>query len=256
MRLLAIGDVCGEPGMEGLRRHLRALAALHRADIVICNGENADVLGIRPAQAEQIWDMGVDVITLGNHTWKRREIAGLLDDSARIIRPANFAPQLPGTGAAMLTTPTGYTLCVLNLIGRYNCEWSADNPFTTADRLLERNKADMYVVDFHAEASSEKKAMGYYLDGRVSAVFGTHTHTQTADERVLPKGTGYISDLGMCGAVDSILGIKPEQSLNLFLGGLPERFECPDGPARIEGALFEIEEPSGRCLSVTRFFAE
>ena len=197
MRLLAIGDVCGEPGMEGLHRHLRALAALHRADIVICNGENADVLGIRPAQAEQIWDMGVDVITLGNHTWKRREIAGLLDDSARIIRPANFAPQLPGTGVAMLTTPAGYTLCVLNLIGRYNCEWSADNPFTTADRLLERNKADMYVVDFHAEASSEKKAMGYYLDGRVSAIFGTHTHTQTADERVLPKGTGYISDLGI-----------------------------------------------------------
>ena len=256
MRLLALGDVCGEVGMDILRRQLRPLIKWQKADLVVCNGENADVLGIRPQQAEELLNLGVDVLTLGNHTWHRREITRMLDDEPRIIRPANFAPHLPGTGLAMVITPGGRRLGVISLIGRLNCDWSADNPFSAADRLLAEGKADLYIVDFHAETSSEKKAMGYYLDGRVSAVFGTHTHIQTADERILPGGTGCISDLGMCGAANSILGIKIDQALNVFLGGLPERFACAPGPGRIEGALFEIDESSGRCLLTERIAVE
>lgn len=252
MRVLALGDVCGETGLDILRRHLRSIIKLHGADIVICNGENADVLGIRPVQAEELLSLGVDVITLGNHSWHRREIIRLLDDSPKIIRPVNFAPQLPGRGITTVSTPKGYTLGVINAIGRLNCDWNSDNPFHALDKVLAENRADMVIVDFHAEATSEKKAMGYHLDGRVSAVFGTHTHVPTADERILPKGTGYITDVGMCGAMESILGVKVEQSLNLFLTGLPTRYEAAPGPARIEGVLFTIEEPSGKCTAVER----
>jgi metallophosphoesterase (TIGR00282 family) len=256
MRLLALGDVCGETGMEALRRLLRPAIQRYGADIVVCNGENADVLGIRNAQAEELWRLGADVITLGNHTWNRRDIAALLEQDRRVIRPLNFASHVPGRGYTTVTTPKGYTLAVVNAVGRLNCDWNADNPFTALDRLLAELRADLIVVDFHAEATSEKKAMGYHLDGRVSAVFGTHTHVPTADERILPKGTGYITDLGMCGAIESVLGVKPSQSLNLFLGGLPQRLEAAPGPGRLEGALFTLDEDSGRCTAVERISVE
>jgi metallophosphoesterase (TIGR00282 family) len=252
MVLLAVGDVCGEPGIAVCERHLRSLRRMRGVDCCVVNGENADVLGIRPEQARRLYDAGADFVTLGNHAWHRRQIAGVMDDSPYILRPLNFNPALPGHGTGIYVLNSGRKLCVVSLIGRLDCAWNADSPFTALDRLLDKREADCYVVDFHAEATSEKAALAYYADGRVSAVFGTHTHVQTSDERVLPKGTGFITDLGMCGAIESILGIKIEQSINHFLGGLPQHYEAPPSDAKIEGALFEIDEPSGKCVNAER----
>jgi metallophosphoesterase (TIGR00282 family) len=250
MRILAVGDVCGAPGLEFLEKKLRALRRSLALDFVVVNGENSNVVGMQPRHGDRMFGAGADVITLGNHTWAYRDIYQYLDENSRVIRPANFASQCPGAGCAVVDTPKG-RVCVINLLGRYGLDGNADHPFPCVDRMLDElcGKADVFVVDFHAEATSEKRALGYYLDGRVSAVWGTHTHVQTSDAQVLPNGTGYITDLGMTGAQHSVLGIEIEQSIGKFLGDAPERYRPGKGECKLEGAVFEIDENSGRCLS-------
>ena len=208
--ILALGDVTSETGVRHLARRLRELKRLCGIDFTVVNGENISGVGLTPEQAEDLFAAGADVITLGNHTWGRMQIADYLD-------------------------------------------FHAENPFTTADRLLSGGEKPTFtLVDFHAEATSEKLALGYYLDGRVSAVWGTHTHVPTADERVMPKGTGYITDLGMTGPIESVIGIRPEQSVETFLGGLPGRYRAADGPCKAQGAIFTLESDTGLCTGVER----
>ena len=188
-KVLAVGDVVANPGLERLRRNLRQLKRKTGADFVVVNGENAAVVGITPDQAETILDAGADCITLGNHTWAKREIVNYMDDCPQIIRPANYAPQVPGRGWQIFETKAG-DVAVIDLIGRVNMDYGPDNPFLAAEKILKQIKAKIILVELHAEATSEKLAMGYHLDGKVSAVWGTHTHVPTADNQVLPKGTG------------------------------------------------------------------
>ena len=249
--VLAVGDITGAGGLKSVKRHLRALKKLHHIEFCVVNGENASGVGITPQQADEILDAGADVITLGNHTWNRREICDYLEESRYILRPANFLPSLPGRGWGVYETKIGQ-VCVMNLLGRCGMDFGPDNPFHVADKILKEVGKMPVLVDFHAEATSEKLAMAYYLDGRVSAVWGTHTHVQTADEQVLPHGTGYLSDLGMTGPVHSVLGVRPEQSIALFRGELTSRFESADGPCKLCGAVFTIDGASGRCTHAER----
>lgn len=250
-KVLAVGDVVGAPGMERIRGKLRQLKRRTGADFVIVNGENASVVGITPAQAEDILDAGADVITLGNHSFAKREITSYLDDCSRILRPANYAPQVPGRGWQTFETKFG-DVAVIDLIGRCNMDYGPDNPFLLVEKILKQVEAKFIFVEIHAEATSEKLAMGYLLDGRVSAVWGTHTHVPTADARVLPKGTGYVTDLGMTGPRDSVLGIRPELSIAKFRGDLTERYRWADGPTKLEGVLFTIDSATGKCLRAER----
>ena len=211
-KVLAVGDVVGNPGLERICRTLRKLKRNTGADFVIVNGENAAVVGITPNQAEDILDAGVDVITLGNHSFGKREIVAYLDDCPQIIRPANYAPQTPGQGWRVFETKAG-DVAVIDLIGRCNMDYGPDNPFLMVEKILKQIDTKLILVEFHAEATSEKLAMGYMLDGRISALWGTHTHVPTADACVLPKGTGYVTDLGMTGPKHSVLGIRPELSI-------------------------------------------
>ena len=251
LRILAVGDVVGNPGMERVRRSLRYLKHKCHADFVIVNGENASVVGITPQQAEEILDAGADVITLGNHTFNRREIVPYLDDCNRILRPANYAPQTPGRGWAEFDTRFGQ-VAVVNLIGRCNMDFVPDNPFLLIDKIMKETTARIILVEIHAEATSEKLAMGWMLDGRVSAVWGTHTHVPTADVRVLPGGTGYVTDLGMTGPANSVLGIRPELSIAKFRGDLTERYKWADGPTKLEAVLFTIDTATAKCTAAQR----
>lgn len=248
-RVFSVGDVVGAPGLHCLGKYLPRLLKQHRIDFCVVNGENAAMTGMTPHQAEEIFDAGADVITLGNHTWNRRELCAYLDDNPRVLRPANFAPQLPGSGVGVYDTDRGQ-VAVVNLIGRFQMNNHADSPFTTVDKLLPKLQDMPVLVDFHAEATSEKLAMGFYLDGRVSALWGTHTHIPTADLRILPKGTGYLTDLGMTGPMDSALGVDPEQSIALFKGELTNRFAPAPGPCWLCGAIFDIDLETGRCTAV------
>ena len=250
-KVLAVGDVVGTPGMEVIRRQLRRLKRQTGADFVVVNGENASVVGITPNQAEDILDAGADAITLGNHSFSKREITTYLDESSRIIRPANYAPQVPGRGWTVLECRFG-PVALIDLIGRCNMDYGPDNPFLMIEKILKQVQARFILVELHAEATSEKLAMGYLLDGRVSAVWGTHTHVPTADARVLPKGTGYVTDLGMTGPRDSVLGIRPELSIAKFRGDLPERYRWADGPTKLEGVLFTLDSATGKCLRAER----
>ena len=250
-RVLCVGDVVGGPGMERIRRSLRRLKNSLGADFVIVNGENASVVGITPDQAEDILDAGADVITLGNHSFGKREIVHYMEDTARILRPANYAPQAPGRGWAVYESRFG-DVAVIDLIGRCAMDYTPDNPFLLAEKLLKKITARIILVEIHAEATSEKLAMGYMLDGRVSAVWGTHTHVPTADARVLTKGTGYVTDLGMTGPRESVLGIRPDLSIAKFRGDLTERYRWADGPTKLEGALFTIDASTGKCLRAER----
>ena len=247
-RVLAVGDVCGQPGLDMLERRLKDLKKERNINFTVVNGENANVVGITPRQADQIFRAGADVITLGNHTWTRTEIQPYLDERTKILRPANFGPQCPGRGIAVYGTPFG-DVCVLNLMGRFTLDTNTDNPFVIADGFMEEIQEKIILVDFHAEGTSEKRAMGYMLDGRASAVWGTHTHVQTSDACVLPKGTGYITDIGMTGPIHSVLGIDPQQSIGKFLGDPPRRYESAGGQCKLEGCIFEIDPESGKCLS-------
>ncbi len=250
-KVLTVGDVVGEPGLDRIRRSLRYLKRKTGADFVIVNGENASGVGITPQQAEDILDAGADVITLGNHSFNRREITSYLDDCPQILRPANYAPQTPGRGWSIFDTKAG-SVAVIDLIGRCGMDFSPDNPFLLVDKILKDIKSKIILVEIHAEATSEKLAMGYMLDGRVSAVWGTHTHVPTADAAILPNGTGYVTDLGMTGPKNSILGVKPQQSIAKFRGDLTSRYQWADGPTKLEAVLFTIDSATGRCRSAER----
>jgi len=249
INILAIGDVSGQAGIDILSEKLHGVKKWGDIAFTVVNGENAAGLGITSRQANAILDAGADVITLGNHTWAVSEIRKYLDDSPYILRPANFAPQVPGRGWGEFETAFGY-ICVINLVGRVGIQDYSENPFLEIDRLLKKTNAGIILVDFHAEATSEKHAMAYYLDGRVSALWGTHTHVQTSDCRVFTGGMGYITDLGMTGACESVIGMKPDQPIARFLGNPKGRFEVADGPARIEGVIFEIDADTGKCTGV------
>lgn len=250
-KVLAVGDVVGNPGMERIRRSLRKLKQKCGADFVVVNGENASVVGILPHQAEDILDAGADVITLGNHSFAKREICDYLEESRRILRPANYAPQVPGRGWAVYESKAG-NIAVIDLIGRCNMDYGPDNPFLLVEKILKQITAKIILVELHAEATSEKLAMGFMLDGRVSAVWGTHTHVPTADAQILPKGTGYVTDLGMTGPRYSVLGIKPELSIAKFRGDLTERYRWAEGETKLEGVLFTLDSETGKCLKAER----
>lgn len=251
LRVLAVGDVVGQPGMERIRRDLRRLIRKTGADFTVVNGENASVVGITPDQAEDILDAGADVVTLGNHSFGKREIVPYLDDSTRILRPANYAPQAPGIGWQVYETRAG-DVAVIDLIGRVNMDYTPDNPFLLVERILKKLDTALILVEMHGEATSEKLAMGYHLDGKVSAVWGTHTHVPTADARVLPRGTGYVTDLGMTGPAESVLGIRPELSIAKFRGDLTERYRWAEGPTKLEAVLFTLDGATGKCLKAER----
>lgn len=249
VNILAVGDVTGTPGLEFLEKKLRGIQKLHGIAFTVVNGENANVVGITPEQADRIFSAGADVITLGNHTWTRWELQPYLESHDHILRPANYAPQCPGSGFGVFSTSFG-NVCVLNLLGRFTLDSNTDNPFVAADCILGDTDAKIVLVDMHAEGTSERLAMGYFLDGRASAVWGTHTHVQTSDARIMPGGTGFISDLGMTGPIDSVLGIDPVQSVNKFLGDPPRRYRSADGPSKMECAIFRIDTETGRCVEV------
>lgn len=246
VRILAVGDVCGEPGLSFLGSRLKAFREERQIDFCVVNGENANVVGVTPKQVDAILHAGADVVTLGNHTWTRTELQPYLAERRKVLRPANYGPQCPGRGISTYKTPFG-EVCVLNLLGRFTLDNNTDNPFVIADGYMQEIKEKIILVDFHAEGTSEKRAMGYLLDGKASAVWGTHTHVQTSDACVLPNGTGYITDLGMTGPVNSVLGIDPEQSIGKFLGDPPQRYNSAKGPCCMEGCIFEIDAETGRC---------
>lgn len=254
MKILAIGDVVSDFGCAFLRRHLPGLRKASGADVVIVNGENsADGNGITPAAADHLYTSGAHVITGGNHSFRRKEILDRMDCDATLLRPANYPKGTPGHGYCLLDMGR-IQVAVINLMGTVYLE-NLRCPFEAAEELVTQARAEgarVIVVDFHAEATSEKRAMGFFLDGKVSALFGTHTHVQTADEQILPGGTGYITDLGMTGPADSVLGVKPELAIRKLKTKLPVRFETAGGPGMLCGCLFDIDEATGLCVSIQR----
>lgn len=250
-RVLAVGDVVAETGLLFLEKQLRSVKRHYGVDFCVVNGENASMLGMTPEQAERIFTAGADVITLGNHVWNRREIVDYLDTTPYVLRPYNLAPHCPGQGMGVYPTRAG-EVAVINLIGRVGMDYTPDNPFLQVERLLKQVQTKLVFVEIHAEATSEKLAMGYLLDGKVSAVWGTHTHVPTADCQLLPKGTGYVTDLGMTGPKNSVLGVRPEISIAKFRGGPPRRYEPAAGPAKLEAALFAVDTDTGLCTCAER----
>lgn len=251
MKLLMIGDVISQIGCDYLRQRLPGFKREHGVDMVIANGENSAVgNGILPKSADFLFDSGVDVITTGNHVYKRREILDYFEERPALIRPANFRPECAGTGYYLYETVM-YRVCVINLLGQSFME-PVGCPYEAVDRILAEVQADVYVVDIHAEATGEKGALGYYLDGRVAAVLGTHTHVQTADERILSQGTAFISDIGMTGPIDSVLGVRPECVIQRMSLHIPTRFETAEGPCMMQGVLLDIDEKTGKCSAIER----
>ena len=255
MNILLIGDIVAKQGCEYLRANLPALKRDYNADIVIANGENsATGNGITPQSAKFIFDSGVDVITLGNHSLRRPEIADYLETADCIIRPENYHKSAPGCGFTVVDKGR-YQVLVANLQGIVFLD-NNENPFDAADRILQYaddNGIKSVIIDFHAEASSEKRAMAFYVDGRASALFGTHTHVQTSDEQIMPNGTAYITDLGMTGPYYSVLGVDPDIIIQKLKTNLPVRFKNPDGPCVMEGCFVSIDESTGKAVSIERF---
>ncbi len=251
--ILAVGDVVGSRGLACLKEKLPEIRQKYEAAFTVVNGENAANVGLTPQQAEDMLDAGADVITLGNHAFRQKVILEYLDEMPRIVRPANYAPGNPGRGWCIAESSMG-PVAVVNLIGRCNMDYGPDNPFLMIDRILpELSGAKFILVDFHAEATSEKRAMGYMLDGKITALWGTHTHVATADAQVLPAGTGYITDLGMTGPINSVIGIRPEQSIGKFRGGLYSHYKSADGPCSMSGAVFSVDTETGLCTAVQQF---
>ena len=253
MNILCIGDVTGEIGCSYLRQVLPELKKNLKADVVMVNGENsADGNGVTPYSADSLFASGADVITGGNHSLRRREIFEKMESDPFLLRPQNISENAPGKGYCVLDL--GRTkVAVINLSGRVYMP-EADDPFAEATRLIEKAKADSIkyiLVDFHAEATAEKMALGYFLDGKVSAVFGTHTHVLTADGKVLPNGTGFITDIGFTGPIDSVLGVKKELSLARIKDGTPVKFSLAEGKCALNGVLFELDDKTGLCRNVT-----
>ncbi len=253
MKVLFVGDVFGKPGRRAVRECMDGVVREHDVDFIVVNAENAaGGFGLTPAIVDELLGYGADVLTGGNHTFDKREAYGVLEDHERVLRPHNYPVDNPGTGLAVVTSG-GVRVAVLNLQGRIFLP-PTDCPFQAADRLIEsvRDEADVILVDLHAEATSEKMAMAWYLDGRVAALVGTHTHVQTADEQVFPEGMAYITDLGMTGPHRSIIGVKVEQSLGRFLTSRNQRFEAAKGDVRFHGAVVDVDESTGRSRGITR----
>lgn len=254
MKILFIGDIIGKPGRSALRDGLAELTSKLRIDFVIANGENAaGGFGITKSVGEEIFSLGVDVITSGNHIWDKKEAVVYIPKESRLIRPANYPPGVPGFGSVVMNAQSGRKIAVLNLSGRVFMS-PLDCPFQTAKREIPllKKETNCIIVDFHAEATSEKIALGLFLDGEVSAVIGSHTHVQTADDRILPGGTAYITDVGMTGPVDSIIGVKKEQILQKFLTQIPTRFETAKGPTVLSAVVIDINADNGRASSIQR----
>ncbi len=254
MKVLFIGDIIGEPGRKIVRQNLKGLAEAHRPDVVIANGENAaGGFGITPEIADELFFMGIDVLTSGNHVWDKKEIEPYLAKQDRLIRPANYPEGTIGYGSVVISTERAGKAAVLNLEGRVFMS-NLDDPFRIAEREIEklREETRVVIVDFHAEATSEKMALAWYLDGKASAVIGTHTHVQTADERVLPGGTAFLSDAGMTGPTDSVIGVKKEDAIARFLTQRPHKFEIPKGPVHLDAVVIDIDEKSGKAKSIER----
>ena len=254
MRIAILGDVNGRAGRRMVQAHLPRLIAQHRIDFAVANVENAaDGFGVTPDLSEELLACGLDCLTSGNHIWDKPEVLDYLAAQPRLLRPANYPNGVPGAGAYVGETPAGVRVAVLNLMGRVYMP-PCDDPFRAADEALARLKgrAAVILVDMHAEATSEKSAMGWHLDGRVSAVVGTHTHVQTADETILPGGTAYITDLGMTGPYDSVIGIEKGLALKKFLTGMPVRFAIAKRDARLCGVILDVDETTGRSRSIER----
>ncbi|NLF56787.1 MAG: TIGR00282 family metallophosphoesterase [Candidatus Hydrogenedens sp.] len=254
MRILFIGDIVGRPGRTVVGRRLPGLRGLHNPDLVVANAENtAAGIGATPSVLQELRRHGVDVFTLGNHAWRKQEMVAAIGDLSHVVRPANFPEGVPGRGALTVTLSDGRRAGVLNLTGRVFME-PADCPFRAAERELAalRRETPVVLVDFHAEATSEKAALGWHLDGRCSAVIGTHTHVQTADEWVMPKGTGFITDAGMTGPYHSVIGMQTAHIVDKFMRAMPRKFEVADGPAIFSGVLLDIDDKTGVTRSITR----
>ena len=258
MKILFIGDIFGRPGRTVVRDKLKDLVREHSIDLVLANGENAAAgFGITPALAEDLFELGIDVMTTGNHIWDKREIIDYFNSAdgphspaRRLLRPANYAPELPGQGVYE-GRKNDVPYAVINLQGRVFMA-SNDDPFRKMDELLKQVKAKIVFVDIHAEATSEKVALGWYLDGRITALVGTHTHIPTADERVLPGGTAYITDVGMTGPYDGVIGVNKEQIITRFLNNMPARFEAATGDARLCAVVVDADDASGKARSIKR----
>jgi metallophosphoesterase (TIGR00282 family) len=254
MKVLCIGDIMGEPGRRAVARVLPRLVAQHRVDAVIGNGENvAGGFGITPELAEELFDLGMSVITTGNHAWDKKEVLDYFPRQSRLLRPANYPAGVPGNGSAIIETAGGERLAVLQLMGRAYMP-TIDCPFQVAKREVWRLRQETHavIVDMHAEATSEKMAMGHYLDGEVTAVVGTHTHVQTADDQILPKGTAYITDIGMTGPLHSVIGVRKELAIEKFLTGMPRRFEVASGPSVFCALLLELDGRLGKAIALER----
>lgn len=254
MKVLCIGDIMGEPGRRAVARIVPRLTAQHRIDAVIANGENvAGGFGVTRELAEELFDTGVSVITTGNHAWDKKEAVEYFSREPRLLRPANYPAGVPGNGSVVIETAAGERLAVLQVMGRVYMP-TIDCPFQAAKRELSRLKRETsaIIVDMHAEATSEKMAMGHFLDGEVVAVVGTHTHVQTADEQILPKGTAYITDIGMTGPLHSVIGVKKELAIEKFLTGMPRRFEVASGPSVFCAVLLELDPRLGKAISFER----
>jgi len=254
MRILFIGDIVGRPGRELVRRGLAALVEHHAADIVIANAENAAAgFGITREIGDQILDWGVDVMTSGNHIWDKKEAIDYIGAESRLLRPANYPAGVPGNGSYLARTEDGRAVGVINVMGRVFM-LPIDDPFAVVLREIEtmRQRTHVIFVDFHAEATSEKVAMGWHLDGKVTAMVGTHTHVQTADERILPRGTAYLTDVGMTGPHDSVIGVETEAALGRFLNAMPARFETATGNPRLNAVLVEADEKTGLATRIER----
>ena len=254
MKVLFIGDIFGEPGRRALARAVPRLVAQRQIDIVIGNGENAaGGFGITPELAEELFDLGLAVITTGNHAWDKREILDYFPREPRLLRPANYPDGVPGHGSVVVESAGGEKLGVLQLMGRAYMP-TLDCPFQVAKKELAalKKRTAAVIVDMHAEATSEKMAMGHYLDGEVVAVVGTHTHVQTADDQILPKGTAYVTDIGMTGPLHSVIGVKKELAIEKFLTGMPRRFEVASGPSVFCAVLLELDARLGKALSIER----
>ena len=253
MKVLAVGEIVGLTGVKKVKSELKNIIAKENIDFVIINGENsADGMGITEKIFKDLLDSGANCITMGNHTWGKKDIFNFIDDKHLLV-PANYNKNLPGNRYGIYECK-GKRIAVVNLIGRVDMNILSDNPFLVIDEILEKIKgqADLIFVDFHAEATAEKVAMGYYLDGRVNAIFGTHTHIQTADEQILENGTAYITDIGMTGPKKSVIGMNIDASIKRFTTTLPERYKSAEGEAMLNGCVFEINDETCRTINVNR----
>ncbi len=254
MKILFIGDIVGKAGRQAIDGVLEKVIADHKIEFTVANGENAaGGMGITPSIAVEILDQGVDVVTSGNHIWAKKEIVPFLDEELRILRPANYPPKVPGRGSGIFHARNGQKLGVLNLEGRVFMK-HLDCPFRVGEKEVEllREESNIILVDFHAEATSEKMAMGWFLDGKVSAVLGTHTHVQTSDERILDEGTAYMTDVGMTGPLDSVIGIRKEIALERLLTQIPWKFDVAKDEIELQGVVIDVDSKTGKAENIKR----